>query len=177
MWAVVFSADLTVLRVPAFPLPWRGPACPAHLGCLIPALVTLQQPRDVWVSRAAAPESPALAAKRCVRRQGKPEPGRALGSLPGASAKFSELLPRAGLQGIPVIPGRAECAGTVRCSCVARNKILQFWCLGRCAACEGCPGVARHREMAPPAPSTSWHPQPSSEVLAVLCPNPFPPEK
>lgn len=43
--------------------------------------------------------------------------------------------------------------------------------------CEGCPGVARHREVAPPASNTSWHPHPSLETLAVLCSNPFPPEE
>lgn len=37
--------------------------------------------------------------------------------------------------------------------------------------------MARHREVAPPASNTSWHPQPSLQVLAVLCSNPFPPQE
>lgn len=110
MWAVVFSPDLPVLQLP---VPWHGPACPAHLGWLIPALVTLQQPGDVRVSPAATPECLAPAAKPGEGREGKPELGRALGSLPGASAKFSELLPRAvlgsrGSRWFQSVPGQGD---------------------------------------------------------------------
>lgn len=164
MWAVVFSSDLTVLQLL---VPWHGPACPAHLGWLIPALVTLQQLGDVLVSPAVAPKSPGLAAKRGLSGH-YPEP------QPSLQSCFPELCWSCWAPGDPSGSGQSRVGQDSEMFLHGTNQNPAVLVPGGgCPVWQGCPAVARHREMAPPAPSTSWHPSRARKCWQCCVQTPF----